>query len=426
MNIAVLSLHELSLMIKKQLETEFSDIYVRGEVVQPKKHTSGHVYFTIKDKDNILDCIAWKTVKLELELQDGQDVICYGKISSYAGRSKYQMIVSNISYTGIGAMMQAIEERKKRLQIEGLFDRSKKPLLPKFPQSIGIITSRTGAVIHDMIHRLNDRYPCNVILYPVSVQGSAMVSEVLDAIEYFHQNLVDIIILARGGGSFEDLFHFNDESLVRRIAYTKIPIVTAIGHETDTTLVDYASTLRAPTPTAAIELITPDKNALLQVINNYHNIVTKQFKSKLEFCKKIVRFDFSFEIKSILQFSMQKYDYCIEKIYLNTINYITKIKQKCARFAIVQPPIDRFKTKFILVRPSHDVILKLLSDKRKIVLNLSNLLSVLSYTSILNRGFCRAFNLQHGLINTKEKALLAHTFETEFADGSVLVEVKED
>lgn len=420
----VFSLHELSLMIKKHLETEFNDIQVRGEVVQPKRHTSGHLYFTIKDKENILDCIAWKTVKLPMEIADGHDIVCSGKISSYAGRSKYQMIVSSISYAGIGAMMQKIEELKKKLQAEGIFDRTLKPILPKFPKTIGIITAKNGAVIHDMIHRLNDRYPCNVVLYPIAVQGPTMPSEAIAGLEYFEHNPVELIILARGGGSFEDLFGFNDELLVRKVAASKIPIVTAIGHETDTTLVDYASTLRAPTPTAAVELIMPDKIILIQNIVSIKQVIIKQYQSRLELYKKIIKYDFSFGIKSLLQFLSQKNDYQIEKFIMNFNNYMVTMQKRYSAIRLLNPSMAIYKMKLKINQIHHDIIQKLISAKKNIIANHVNLLNALSYKSALDRGLCRAFHIKHGIINSKAKAEQVKNFDIEFLDGSINVGVK--
>ncbi len=241
---------------------------MRGEISGYKgAHSSGHCYFSLKDEGAKLDAIIWRGsfTRLRAKMQDGLEVIATGKISSYPNKSSYQIIIENIEPAGVGALMALLEERRKKLAGEGLFDVERKRPLPYLPHTIGIITSPTGAVIRDILHRLNDRFPRHVIVWPVRVQGETAAAEVAAAIHGFNamEQKPDLLIVARGGGSLEDLWPFNEEIVVRAAAESNIPLISAIGHETDTTLIDHASDWRAPTPTAAAERAVPVRADLL-------------------------------------------------------------------------------------------------------------------------------------------------------------------
>lgn len=276
---AVFSVTQISNILKKHVESQFSSIKVKAEISGLKIHTSGHAYFTLKDKDAVIDGVVWRGTKLETPLKEGTEVIATGRITTYPARSKYQMVVTQAELSGQGDLMKKLLENKAKFQEEGLFNNNRP--LPKFPKTIGIVTSATGAVIQDILHRLRQRYPCHVLVWPVLVQGKGTVEQVTEAIKGFNtlEDKPDILIVARGGGSFEDLFTFNEEPVVRAVYESAIPVVSAIGHETDTTLVDYAADLRAPTPTAAAELITPDfadvRSTLIhlakRLLNSYQN-----------------------------------------------------------------------------------------------------------------------------------------------------------
>lgn len=265
----IFSVSYLSNLLKTAIENQFGYVQVKGELSGVKRHTSGHLYFTLKDADAILDGVSWKgsVDKLGFVPSDGLEVICTGKITTYAARSKYQMIVSTMVPSGEGALLKLLEERKKKLALEGLFDGSRKRPIPLLPKRIGIITSPTGAVIRDMIHRLQDRCPRPILLWPVLVQGEGAAEQIAHAIAGMNalsEDLrPDLLIVARGGGSLEDLWAFNEECVVRAVAASTIPLISAVGHETDTTLIDYASDLRAPTPTAAAEHAVPVRRELL-------------------------------------------------------------------------------------------------------------------------------------------------------------------
>lgn len=256
----VFTVSELSTSLKRKVEATYSGIRVRGEISGLKRHTSGHLYYTLKDDNAILDAVSWRgTYNNAVRLEDGLEIIAYGRLTTYPQRSKYQFIVENYEATGQGTLLKLLEERKQKLAAEGLFDRGRKQAIPRFPKLIGVVTSPTGAVIRDILHRIQDRFPCHVIVWPVLVQGPGAAEQIAAAINGF-QNLEsrpDTLIVARGGGSLEDLWAFNEEVVVRAAANSTIPLISAVGHETDTTLIDYAADLRAPTPTGAAELVVP-------------------------------------------------------------------------------------------------------------------------------------------------------------------------
>ena len=265
-NLPEYTVSELSLALKRSIEDEFGQVRVRGEVSGWKRVGSGHCYFALKDADAVLDAVCWRTTaaRLDLKPEDGMEVVCSGRLTTYPGRSKYQIIIETIELAGIGALLRLLEERRQRLAAEGLFAAERKQKLPFLPEVIGIVTSPTGAVIRDILHRLTDRFPRHVLIWPVLVQGEGAASQIAAAIDGFNRigpggpvPRPQLIIVARGGGSLEDLMAFNEEVVVRAAAGSAIPLISAVGHETDTTLIDYASDLRAPTPTAAAEMAVP-------------------------------------------------------------------------------------------------------------------------------------------------------------------------
>ena len=256
------SVSEIAQALKRTLEDTFGHVRVRGEISGYRgPHSSGHCYFSIKDEGAKLDAVIWRGSfgRLRAKMQEGLEVIATGKITSYPMKSGYQIVIESIEPAGVGALMALLEERKKKLTAEGLFDAVRKRPIPYLPKVIGVVTSPTGAVIRDILHRLNDRFPRHVIVWPVRVQGETCAAEVAAAIAGFNDmaRKPDVIIVARGGGSLEDLWGFNEEIVVRAAAASAIPVISAIGHETDTTLIDYAADLRAPTPTAAAEKAVP-------------------------------------------------------------------------------------------------------------------------------------------------------------------------
>lgn len=267
-NVAEYSVTEISHKLKRTLEETFAHVRVRGEISGYRgPHSSGHAYFSIKDEGAKIDAVIWKgaMMRLRSKLQEGLEVIATGKITSYPGKSNYQIVIDNIEPAGVGALMALLEERKRKFAAEGLFDAERKRPLPYIPKVIGVVTSPTGAVIRDILHRLSERFPRHVIVWPVRVQGETSAAEVAAAIAGFNAmaSPPDLLIVARGGGSLEDLWSFNEEVVVRAVAASKIPLISAVGHETDTTLIDLVADLRAPTPTAAAERAVPVRDDLI-------------------------------------------------------------------------------------------------------------------------------------------------------------------
>ena len=271
------SVSEISGAIKRTLEGEFGFVRVRGEVGRVSRPASGHLYFDLKDDRAVIAAVSWKgqVAKMQVRPEEGMEVVATGRLTTFPGQSKYQLIVDDVSPAGAGALMAMLEKRRVQLQAEGLFDPARKQPIPYLPQVIGVVTSPSGAVIRDILHRLRDRFPRHVLIWPVAVQGQDCAAQVAGAIRGFNAIAPggpvprpDLLIVARGGGSLEDLWGFNEEIVVRAAAASQIPLISAVGHETDTTLIDYAADMRAPTPTAAAELAVPVRLELISALDS--------------------------------------------------------------------------------------------------------------------------------------------------------------
>ena len=269
-NAAAYSIEEISRLLKRTVEDTFGFVKLRGELSGVKRAASGHLYAALKDEKAVIDAVMWRgnAGKLAFVPEDGLEVVASGKITTYPGRSKYQIVVERMELAGEGALLALLEKTRLRLEAEGLFARERKQALPFLPRTIGVVTSPTGAVIRDILHRLADRFPSRVLVWPVMVQGQGAAEQVATAVRGFsampegHEARPDLLIVARGGGSVEDLWSFNEEAVVRAVAECPIPTISAVGHETDTTLVDFAADRRAPTPTAAAEMAVPVRGEL--------------------------------------------------------------------------------------------------------------------------------------------------------------------
>ncbi|WP_375615360.1 exodeoxyribonuclease VII large subunit [Bartonella sp. AC10YNML] len=268
-NVAEFTVSEIAGALKRVVEEKFGYVRVRGEISGYRgAHASGHAYFALKDDKARLEAVIWRGVmeKLKFPPEEGMEVVAVGKLTTYPGSSKYQIVIEALEPTGVGALMTLLENRKKKFLEEGLFDEAKKKTLPYMPRIIGVVTSPTGAVIRDIIHRISDRFPLHILVWPVRVQGETSGREVAAAVEGFNALPLggvvpkpDLLIVARGGGSLEDLWGFNDEAVVRAVYNSSLPVISAVGHETDWTLIDYVADWRAPTPTAAAERAVPVK-----------------------------------------------------------------------------------------------------------------------------------------------------------------------
>ncbi len=277
-NAPAYSVSELAFALKRTLEDAYGFVRLRGEISKVTRHGSGHVYLTLKDDKACIDAVVWKgTVRgLRAQPEQGLEVIATGRITTYPARSSYQLVIESLEPAGVGALLVQLERLKSRLKGEGLFDPARKRALPPHPSVIGVVTSPTGAVIRDILHRISDRWPAHVLVWPVAVQGEQAATQVAAAIAGFNALAgdgaiarPDILIVARGGGSIEDLWPFNDEALARAAAASAIPLISAVGHETDTTLIDFVSDRRAPTPTAAAEIATPVLSELRALVIDY-------------------------------------------------------------------------------------------------------------------------------------------------------------
>ena len=388
-NIQEYSVSEISDSIKGTLENSFGYVKVRGEVSGLSKPASGHIYLNLKDDKAVIKAIIWRSAAARISFvpEDGLEVICSGKLTTgysdrYPGRSDYSIIVDSITPAGEGALMALLEQRKKKLAAEGLFEEQNKKSLPKYPETIGIVTSPTGAVIKDILHRLNERFPCNVILWPVPVQGQDAAQLISDAVDGFNNlsskdevNLPDLIIIARGGGSIEDLWPFNEEIVIRSVFKSNIPIVSAIGHETDTTLIDFVSDLRAPTPTAAAEISTPDKEELLRDISEKNNRLNYSINLYLDNLK-----DNFISIKDKLPVSL--------KLFLNNLTSHFQNISQSLNFRVIGEQLKSSKVKLISLEESLLKAKNILVERlQKELDNKSTLLESLSYKSVLKRGY---------------------------------------
>ena len=354
-NIPEFSVSEITSLTKNILEENFERVRIRGEVSKIKEN-KGHLYFSLKDENFILNAICWSSAVPFLQVfpEEGMEVVAEGKITTYAKSSisSYQIKVDQIELQGEGALLKLVEQRKKKLQAEGYFNEEHKKSIPFIPNKIGIITSPTGAVIMDIINRVQDRYPTHLLIYPISVQGNKSAGEIIEGIEFFNKKInVDTIIIARGGGGAEDLLSFNDENVVKSAFASKIPIISAIGHETDFTLLDLVADYRASTPTAAAEKAVPEKTALIerifafnkQLISNFNLFLKEKDKNVYQLVKLL-------NINNLKNFIREKKDKI--KIYDKSLNNLLKDKFKYFQLNLnsIFARLDSLDTKKILKR----------------------------------------------------------------------------
>ena len=399
----VYSVSEFSHVIKKLVETNFSYVRIRGEISRPSFPGSGHVYFTLKDTDGTIAAIIWKYTlpRLSIKPEEGIEVICTGKVTTFSGQSKYQIIVESMELAGEGALLKMLEERRKKLLKEGLFDQELKKPIPYLPKIIGVITSPSGAVIKDILHRLSDRFPSHVYLWPVAVQGEGSANQISNAIDKFNQltdetsvKKPDLLIVARGGGSLEDLWSFNEEVVVRSVYKSNIPVISAVGHETDTTLIDFVSDLRAPTPTAAAEKAVPVRDELVSRIDELNLRIKSSFNNKLNSNKDRINFlikllgkpDQIFEQKTQkLDFIYKDFENLLKGIFIEKKNKITQYAQ------CLLPPkvlISNLASKQKLLKTKFKNCLENIMERKETKLDtLGQLLEASSFKRVLERGF---------------------------------------
>lgn len=401
-NVPEMSVSELANSLKRTLEETYGRIRIRGELQGLKLAASGHLYGDIKDENANINIICWRGTmnKLSIKPEEGMDVIITGKVSSYPKSSRYQVIIDSMELAGEGALLKILEERRKKLAAEGLFDAERKKRLPFLPQTIGVITSPTGAVIQDIMHRLKDRFPRHVLVWPVSVQGDGAAQQIARAIDGFNAldgstlPRPDLLIVARGGGSLEDLMAFNEEIVVRATANSAIPIISAVGHETDTTLIDYASDLRAPTPTGAAEMAVPRRIDLMAQINEGQNRLMGATQRIINNRQNILETQIAKLGKpsQILDNKIQAIDHLGDK--LNSAlrqNVAIKDTQTARIFGRLKSPADQIKSAQQSVHHQSERLKatapRLLQDKRTSLEGLTRMLESLSFKSVLKRGY---------------------------------------
>lgn len=395
----ILSVSDASALLKGVVETAFPRIKIRGELSQITRATSGHMYMTIKDSGAAISVIIWRGTPVSFKLDEGMEVIITGRFTTYPARSNYQIIVNEIEMAGVGAILKMLEERKRKLAAEGLFDASRKKPLPRLPQTIGVVTSPTGAAFQDIQNRLRERFPVRVLLYPATVQGATAAAEVAAGIEYFNRmNNVDVIIVARGGGSLEDLLPFSEEIVVRAAAASHIPLISGVGHEPDWMLIDFAADFRAPTPTGAAETVVPTKLSLFQELDNLWHRMSSNFTTRLTNAKSRVD---AIAIKSPRQMVMEHAQRLDD--VTRTMNIIINGKLTTAHGRI-----DALST-------FPNILQNKMAALNQSVAHLGQMLNSLSYKNVLARGYAIARDANDKIISRADGA--PHVASLEFADG---------
>jgi exodeoxyribonuclease VII large subunit len=470
---------EISGAIKRVIEGEFSHVRIKGEIGRVSFPRSGHVYLDLKDDKSVISAVIWKGVAARLPVQpeEGLEVVATGRITTFGGQSKYQLVIEDIKPAGVGALMAMLEKRKAMLAAEGLFDEKRKKTIPYLPEIIGVVTSPSGAVIRDILHRLRDRFPRKVIIWPVAVQGDKCATDVVKAIAGFNALTPggaalrpDLLIVARGGGSLEDLWGFNEEIVARATAESDIPLISAVGHETDTTLIDFVSDKRAPTPTAAAELAVPVRHELLawaeaqgaRMSRALSNHLTTKSQRLCDLGRALPK------PEALFHYERQKLDHMSERLPSALVALVQKQKMHLydvsgtLRPSFARSKVDSAASHFGLIEPRLNLVLDRLVNVQKTELerissrlvsrlvdrkinenneayqqtekNLSNaanlhlarlkdrlvglerLRETLGYKATLNRGYA-VVRSGDAVISTKKEAKSAKALEIEFADG---------
>lgn len=395
----IFSVSDASALLKNVVETAFPRIRIRGELSQITRATSGHMYMTIKDTGAAISVIIWRGTPVPFKLEDGLEVIITGRFTTYPARSNYQIVVSEIEMAGVGAILKMLEERKRKLAAEGLFDQAKKKPLPRFPQRVGIVTSPTGAAFQDIQNRLRERFPVEIVLYPATVQGTTAAAEVAAGIEYFNRvKNVDVIIVARGGGALEDLLPFSEEIVVRAAAASEIPLISGVGHEPDWMLIDFAADVRAPTPTGAAEILVPTKLSLIQELDNLWHRLSNNFTTRLTNAKSRIE---SINIKNPKQLVMEQ-EQRLDDL-TRTMNIIINNKIVAARQ----------RMEYVSTFPN--ILQNRMAALTQAVSHLDQMLNSLSYKSVLQRGYAIVRDIDNQIISRADSKQKPASIE--FADG---------
>jgi exodeoxyribonuclease VII large subunit len=429
---------ELSAALRRTVEDAYGYVRVRGEVSGFKGVSpSGHVYFRLKDDKAVLEAVIWRTTfgRMRVKPEEGLDVIVSGKLTTFAGSSKYQIVIDSLEPAGIGALMKLLEERKKKLAAEGLFDEARKQLLPFLPEVIGVVTSPTGAVIRDILHRLEDRFPRRVLVWPVRVQGEASAAEVAAAIHGFNAMpdggplpRPELIIVARGGGSLEDLWSFNEEIVVRAAAASMIPLISAVGHETDITLIDFAADRRAPTPTAAAEIAVPVRAELMSTLSSLGERKLACWRRNLDRHRKELRLLARTlpALDDLLAMPRQRLDACAGRLpralRANAQIHHTQLTRAASRLSprLLAHRIERCREQTVAFGDRAHRAFRIFRERRSQRLrSAGQLLAAYSYRGVLARGFALVRDGEGRPLRTAAVVGSGMRLSIEFSDGRV-------
>jgi exodeoxyribonuclease VII large subunit len=437
-NVAEFTVSEISFALKRTLEDTFGHVRVRGEISGFRgAHSSGHCYFSLKDKTARIDAVIWRAsfARLKSKLQEGLEVIATGRITSYPGKSSYQIVVEAIEPAGAGALMALLDERRRKLAAEGLFDEARKRPIPYLPRVIGVITSPTGAVLRDILHRLAERFPRQVIVWPVRVQGETSAAEVAAAIRGFNAfppggrlARPDVLIVARGGGSLEDLWSFNEEIVIRAAAQSAIPLISAVGHETDWTLIDHVADKRCPTPTAAAECAVPVRSEVLASLaslnarlDRANRRLWEERRTRLRAAARALP-----RPDDILALARQRYDGAsgrlVQALRANTQLHRSAYEGAASRLSLrpvlrqiagYRETLQRFSLQ------SERGVGRILDQRRRVLSGNAKLLASLSYRSVLQRGFALVRDENRKPLRAAADVAQGQGLAIEFHDGTV-------
>jgi exodeoxyribonuclease VII large subunit len=439
-NLPIFSVGEISQSLKAVVEESFAWVRVRGEISGFKRAASGHLYMALKDPDAVLDAVCWRGTagRLGISPEDGMEVVATGRITTYAGRSKYQIVIESMEIAGEGALLKLLEERKRKLADEGLFDDDRKKPIPFLPEVIGVVTSPTGAVLRDILHRLDDRFPSHVIVWPVVVQGESAAEQIAAAIAGFNQLAVegavsrpDVLIVARGGGSLEDLWAFNEEVVARAAAQSEIPLISAVGHETDFTLIDFVSDLRAPTPTAAAEMAVPVRMELLaQIMDDGTRLVGSMNRLLGDRTQRLEGLARGLpNLRRIVEDMSQRLDDWAERLSnglkVGLERRSSRLAALIARLAVPRHQLSLSGERLAFeARSLATAARNLLATRDARFSRAAALLDSCSYERILDRGFALAVGEKEELLTSAAKLVPGTDLRLRFHDGETGVTVK--
>jgi exodeoxyribonuclease VII large subunit len=442
-NVTEFTVSDLAGAIKRALEEGFGYVRLRGEISGFRgQHASGHCYFGLKDDKSKIDAVVWKTAwaRLKVKPEEGMEVVVQGRVTTYPGSSKYQIVIESLEPAGVGALMALIEERKRKFAAEGLFEETRKKARPYLPRLVGIITSPTGAVIRDMLHGFSERFPTRVIVWPVRVQGETCAAEVAAAIAGFNAFLPggrfarpDILIVARGGGSLEDLWGFNEEIVVRAVAASRIPVISAVGHETDWTLIDLVADARAPTPTKAAEWAVPKYAELAESTEKFGLRLTSAARRSLQSARTHLKAAARGlpRLEDIIALPRQRFDACEKRLaralLANTRAHHTRYARTASRLRpgpIRQRIAVCGERAGVLQARAGQALLNRLAARRRQLESSGKLLASLSYQGVLQRGFVLVRDSDGRMVRDAASLHAGDALELEFRDGRVDAETR--